>query len=409
MSDTLSEGMAGGAWERGVGLRCGGGWAGWREVRCFHHPDYTFPLPEEHPFPMDKFWRSTDMLRDAAHPAVELTTVPGPVDEAALLGAHSEAYLCKIRTGALSPAEAVRLGLPAGESLLTRSRLEVAGTLLALEAAVSGGGLACNLAGGTHHAFADRGLGYCVLNDVAAAIRAHHAVRPEARILVVDTDAHQGNGTNGIFAGDARVFTYSIHVGKNYPAEKTPGSLDVELPRFVSGAEYLDRLAATLEPAASDFAPDVVFWIAGADVHAADRFGQMRLSDDDLAARDEHVLGLLTRRPLPAVVLYGGGYNKDRVHTARIHADTVLRVAARAGRPAGAMDPRRCPLCGRENRCGEAEGGAGRCWCFDLKVPPALLARVPEALRGKACVCRECVQAYHRGVVSGEDRLAGSL
>lgn len=383
-----------------------------RGVRCFYHRDYTFPLPEEHPFPMDKFWRSADMLRAASHPAVELVEVAGPADEAILLGAHSEAYLCKVRQGALTPAEAVRLGLPAGEALFTRLRLEVAGTLAALEAALAGNGPACNLAGGTHHAFADRGLGYCVLNDVAVAIRAHHAARPDARIFVVDTDAHQGNGTNGIFADDPRVFTYSIHVGKNYPAEKTPGSLDVELPRFVPGAEYLDRLAATLGTAMAEFGPDVVFWIAGADVHAADRFGQMCLNDDDIAARDGHVLDLLTARPLPAVVLYGGGYNKDRVHTARIHADTVLRVAERAGRPSGdarGADPRRCPLCGGSNRCGELAGaGGGRCWCFDLKVPVELRERVPAALRGKACICRDCVEDYLREVVPSADKLSGS-
>ncbi|MFH1497334.1 MAG: cysteine-rich CWC family protein [Verrucomicrobiota bacterium] len=344
---------------------------------------------------MDKFWRSVEMLRAADHAAVELVEVGGPASEAVLLGAHSEAYLCRIRAGALSPAELVRLGLPAGEALLTRSRLEVAGTLAALEAVIADGGLACNLAGGTHHAFADRGLGYCVLNDVAIAIRAHHAAWPEARIAVVDTDAHQGNGTHGIFADDPRVFTYSIHVGKNYPAQKTPGRLDVELPRFVHGADYLEQLEATLGPALEEFSPDLVFWIAGADVHEDDRFGQMRLTDADIAARDNHVLDLLTARPLPAVVLYGGGYNQDRVHTARIHADTVLRVAARA---TGAVDPRRCPLCGRANRCGEAAGGGGgRCWCFDVKVPAELLARVPTHARGKVCVCRGCVEAHLRG------------
>lgn len=369
-------------------------------MRCFYHSDYTFPLPEEHPFPMDKFWRSVEMLRAAAHPAVELVEVTGQAPEAVLLGAHTEAYLCAIREGALTPAELVRLGLPAGEALLTRSRLEVAGTLAALDAAAAEGGLACNLAGGTHHAFADRGLGYCVLNDVAVAIRAHHAARPQARIAVVDTDAHQGNGTHGIFAEDARVFTYSIHVGKNYPAQKTPGRLDVELPRFVSGAEYLERLDATLGPALAAFAPELVFWIAGADVHADDRFGQMRLSDADIAARDGRVLDLLTARPLPVVVLYGGGYNRDRVRTARIHADTVLRVAERA-----VSDARRCPLCDRINRCGEVAGGGGRCWCFDLKVPAELLARVPTAARGKACVCRDCVAAFHAGGERGDHGL----
>lgn len=359
-------------------------------VRCHLHPDYVFPLPEEHPFPMDKFWRSADMLRAAAHPAIELVEVAAPASEADLLRVHTAAYLEKIRGAGFAPADAVRLGLPAGEDLLTRCRLEVAGTLAAMADAIRDNGPACNLAGGTHHAFADRGLGYCVLNDVAVAVRAHHAGHPESRIMVVDTDAHQGNGTNGVFAGDPRVFTYSIHVGKNYPAEKTPGSLDVELPRFVSGSEYLDRLAATLGPALSEFAPDLVFWIGGADIHADDRFGQMRLSDADIAARDHHVLDLLTARPLPLVVLYGGGYNKDRVHTARIHADTVLRVADRVK-----ADPRRCPICGRANGCAEASGAGGRCWCFDLRVPAGLRERVPAALRGKACVCRSCVEAFN--------------
>ncbi len=336
---------------------------------------------------MDKFWRSAEMVRSAAVAGLTIEFVE-PAPEEALLRVHTPDYLQKIRTGTLTSPELIKLGLPAGEALLTRSRLEVAGTLAAMGAALVDNGPACNLAGGTHHAFAGRGLGYCVLNDVAIAIRAHHAVRPDARIAVIDTDAHQGNGTHGIFAGDERVFTYSIHVGKNYPAEKTAGCLDVELPRYVHGADYLEALESTLGPALADFAPDLVFWIAGADPHENDRFGQMRLTDADMAARDEHVLDLLTAKSMPVVVLYGGGYNRDRVHTARIHADTVLRVARRV--PSAGH----CPLCQRENRCGEVAGGGGRCWCFDLKVPAELLARVPVSVRGKACVCRACVEAF---------------
>ena len=299
-------------------------------MRCFYHPDYTFPLPEEHPFPMDKFWRSEAMIREAAPPHLSIhTATHAPLDD--LLRVHTPAYLDKIRTGSLDSAESVKLGLPAGEALLLRSRLEVGGTLAALDTALTDG-LACNLAGGTHHAFADRGLGYCVLNDVAIAIRRHHASHPAARIAVIDTDAHQGNGTHGLFAGDDRVFTYSIHVGKNYPAHKTPGRLDVELPRYVHGSDYLEQLEATLAPAFDDFAPDLVFWIAGADPHENDRFGQMRLTDADLAARDRHVLDLLTVHRVPSVILYGGGYNRDRVHTARIHARTVLLAAGYASR-----------------------------------------------------------------------------
>lgn len=299
-------------------------------MRCFHHPDYTFPLPEEHPFPMDKFWRSAAMIREAAGPGLFIRS-PSPAPPEDLLLVHTSAYLEKIRTGSLDSAEAVKLGLPAGEALLLRSRLEVGGTLATIDAALADG-LACNLAGGTHHAFADRGLGYCVLNDVAIAIRRHHLSAPDARVAVIDTDAHQGNGTHGIFASDNRVFTYSIHVGKNYPAHKTPGRLDVELPRYVHGADYLEQLESTLAPALEDFAPDLVFWIAGADPHENDRFGQMRLTDADLASRDRHVLDLLACHRVPTVVLYGGGYNRDRVHTARIHARCVLLAAEYASR-----------------------------------------------------------------------------
>ncbi len=294
-------------------------------MQCFYHPDYTFPLPEEHPFPMDKFWRAAAFLQKAAGPQISIAA-PTPASREDLLRVHTADYLARIESGALTPVEAVKLGLPAGAALLARSALEVGGTLAALEAALRDG-VAANLAGGTHHAFADRGLGYCVLNDVAVAIARHHAQRPQDRIAVVDTDAHQGNGTNGLFAGDRRVFTYSIHVGKNYPAVKTPGSCDVELPRYVSGEDYLAALHNTLPKALHTFQPDLAFWIAGADPHENDRFGQMKLSDAHFAARDEQVLAALRPLQCPFVVLYGGGYNRDRVHTARLHADTVLRVA----------------------------------------------------------------------------------
>ncbi len=269
---------------------------------------------------MDKFWRAAEMVH-AECPQARITTVePAPI--AQLLRVHTASYLTAIRTGALRRDDLVRLGLPPCESLLSRCRRETAGTVAAMWAALDER-LACNLAGGTHHAFADRGLGYCVLNDVAIAIRDLHAVHPDRRTFVIDTDAHQGNGSNGIFADDERVFTYSIHVGRNYPAEKTAGSLDVELPRLVSGAEYLEQLEATLPLAFERFGPDIAFWISGSDPHENDRFGQMRLSDGDLDARDRAVLELVTQHGIPTAVLYGGGYNRERVHTARLHANTV--------------------------------------------------------------------------------------
>jgi acetoin utilization deacetylase AcuC-like enzyme len=294
-------------------------------VRCFYHPDYFFPLPEEHPFPMDKFWRAEAMIRAAAPDAVEILPV-APCAEEHLRRVHSVAYLTKIRTGTLDALEQLKLGLPAGEALFNRARLEVAGTLAAMHAALADG-LACNLAGGTHHAFCERGEGYCVLNDVAIAIRQLQTTQPTLRIAVIDTDAHQGNGTHAIFAEDARVLTYSIHVGKNYPSVKVPGCLDVPLPRYVSGADYLEQLEATLAPALAEFKPALAFWITGADPHEDDRFGQMRLRDSDFAQRDQHVLALVKQRRLPTVLLYGGGYNRNREHTARLHAEMVLRAA----------------------------------------------------------------------------------
>jgi acetoin utilization deacetylase AcuC-like enzyme len=297
-------------------------------VRCFYDPGYVFPLPEEHPFPMDKFWRAEAMIRAAGVPGLSIHGIE-PASFEQLLRVHTAEYLEQIRTGALDHVAALKLGLPASEALLTRSRLEVAGTLAATAAALADG-LACNLAGGTHHAFPDQGQGYCVLNDVAIAIREQHLSQPNLRVFVLDTDAHQGNGTHAIFADDPRVFTYSIHVGKNYPSVKTPGSLDVELPRYVSGDAYLEALEGSLTTAMNAFAPDLVFWIAGADPHEDDRFGQMRLNDSHFAARDDHVLNLVTRAGIPTVVLYGGGYNRDREHTARLHAATVLRAATYA-------------------------------------------------------------------------------
>lgn len=292
---------------------------------CFYDPGYYFPLPETHPFPMDKFWRAEAIIRESAGDRVSIHAAP-PATLEQLLRVHTADYLESIRRGTLDHLAALKLGLPAGEALLDRSRLEVGGTLAATWAALETG-LAANLAGGTHHAFPDRGLGYCVLNDVAVAIHAVHARFPATRVFVIDTDAHQGNGTNGIFAADERVFTYSIHVGKNYPAIKTPGSLDVELPRYVAGAAYLERLTDTLGPALRTFRPDLIYWIGGADPHAADRFGQMMLSDADMAARDAHVLTLIADQAAPAVLLYGGGYNSDRVHTARLHARMVCAAA----------------------------------------------------------------------------------
>jgi acetoin utilization deacetylase AcuC-like enzyme len=294
-------------------------------LRCFYHPDYFLPLPPGHAFPMEKFPQARDLLAVSETP-VEIALV-APATLRQLRRVHESTYLEKLHHGNLDEMELHKLGLPWQPRLLYRSSLETAATIAACRHALSHG-MAANLAGGTHHAFPDRGLGYCVLNDVATAIRELHESQPQLRIFVVDTDAHQGNGTNAIFHGDDRVFTYSIHGERNYPSAKVPGSLDVGLPREVPGDEYLDALSDTVPSALDGFAADLVIWISGADVHEQDRFGQMRLGTAQMAERDRLVLQWCQQRQRPVAVLYGGGYHREPGMTARLHANTIEIAAA---------------------------------------------------------------------------------
>lgn len=255
-------------------------------------------------------------------------TDPGFVADTDLFRVHTREYVRSIRTGDFNEITRLRLGLPWSRALAERSHCAVAGTLCAARAAIEDG-IACNLAGGTHHAFADRGEGFCVFNDVAVAVRALQHEEPYLHAMVVDLDAHQGNGTHALLAGDAGAFTYSVHVGRNYPSTKVPGSLDVELGRWAGADEYFGRMEATLPAAVERFEPDLVFYIAGADVHLDDRFGQMRLTTDDMRRRDERVISLCLDWDVPVVVLYGGGYNRVEGMTTELHCQTVRVAAAR--------------------------------------------------------------------------------
>lgn len=289
-------------------------------MRCFYNEGYFLPLPEGHPFPMAKFPQAHALLQ-AESPELEIIDVQ-PIGFTELLRVHTMPYLQTVGTRALPAYDRNRLGLPAHERLLERCRMETAGTVAAAHAALEDG-IAANLAGGTHHAFADRGLGFCVLNDVAVAVQDVLARQPGTRILVVDSDAHQGNGTHALLADVPEVFCYDIHVGRNYPAQKVPGNFDVPLERFVQGDLYLERLAETLPQAFERAEPDLVLWIAGADNHRDDRFGQMHLSTEQMTARDGFVLEVCLRWEVPVAVLYGGGYNRAAAQTPRLHANTV--------------------------------------------------------------------------------------
>ncbi len=277
---------------------------------------------------MEKFPQSTRLLLDDGIIAADRIIDPGVISDRDLLRVHTPAYVESIRTGQFNEITEMKLGLPPGKALSNRSHAAVAGTLAAARAAMRDG-IACNLAGGTHHAFPDSGQGFCVFNDVAVAIRALRHEEPYLHCMVVDLDAHQGNGTNFIFKEDPLTFTYSVHVGRNYPSRKEPGDLDVPLSRWASADEYFDRLGATLAPAMERFEPDIVFYIAGVDVHREDRFGQMRLETPDLRTRDEQAINLCRDWSIPVVVLYGGGYHRERGMTGWLHAQTVRAAADR--------------------------------------------------------------------------------
>lgn len=291
-------------------------------MRCFYSQDFELALPENHPFPMDKFRVSKDMLLEGGILRPEEIIDVRIADSHLLRLAHQNDYISKIQSGTLDRKEQILLGLPVGPKLFSRSATEVEATRLACHAALAEGIGVC-LAGGTHHAFSEHGEGYCVFNDVAIAIRDLQDKQPGIKVMVVDTDAHQGNGTNEILGNDPRVFTYSIHVGRNYPTRKVEGSMDVETVRFVEGDMYLKQLFTSLAAALDVFSPDLVIWIAGADNHRNDRFGQMFLSLKDLQRRDEVLLRAFLRNRIPVAVLYGGGYNRQPEFTAKIHRNTV--------------------------------------------------------------------------------------
>jgi acetoin utilization deacetylase AcuC-like enzyme len=292
-------------------------------LRCFTHARYFADLPQGHVFPMTKFPTSAQAIHDSR---IGRLIDPGLIDERDLFRAHTPEYVASIRTGAYNDLTRQRLGLPWHPTIATRSFSATSGTLCAARAAVEDG-LAANLAGGTHHAFADRGEGFCVFNDVAVAIRALHAEEPLLQCMVVDLDAHQGNGTNHLFRDDRRVFTYDVHVGRNYPSRKEPSSLDVALNRFAGADEYFSRLTRTLPDALERFEPDLVFYNSGVDVHHDDRFGQMRLSTQDIAHRDRWTIDLCRDWGIPVCVVYGGGYNAVEGMTAALHVQTI-RVAS---------------------------------------------------------------------------------
>lgn len=294
-------------------------------------PFYSVTLPARHPFPMAKYRLVRERLlsEGTLSPRCLIEPAQAPFD---LLGlVHRQDYLDRLFGGRLTRQEEVRTGFPWSPAIVARARHAAQGTLMAARIALREG-LAANLAGGSHHAFPDHGEGYCLLNDVAVAIRVLQAEGRIRRAAILDTDAHQGNGTAAIFTGDPTVFTFSMHGGRNYPFQKVPGSWDEALPDGTGDEAYLERLKGPLR-AAAGFAPDIAFYVSGADPYRGDRLGRLGLTREGLARRDELVLSRCVRAGIPVVVTLAGGYAAILDDTVEIHCTTV-RTAARLFREA---------------------------------------------------------------------------
>ncbi|WP_087723325.1 histone deacetylase family protein [Pandoraea sp. PE-S2T-3] len=294
-------------------------------MQAFYSDHFVLPLPSGHRFPMQKYVRLRERVASEL-PQVTLTEAL-PADDTMLRRVHSADYVVRVSTGALDAKEQRDIGFPWSTQMVERSRRSAGATVAACRAALTDG-VAANLAGGTHHAYADRGEGFCVFNDAAVAARAMQAeLGPGTRVAIIDLDVHQGNGTAAIFEHDASVFTLSMHGEHNYPFHKARGDLDVALPDRCGDDEYLIALGHALTDLFAQFTPSLVIYLAGADPLENDRLGRLALSHDGLLARDRKVLTACVERSLPVAIAMAGGYGRDIEQTVAAHFAT-LRLAS---------------------------------------------------------------------------------
>ncbi len=299
-------------------------------MQAFYSDQFVLPLPEGHRFPMAKY----RMLRDALvqHlPAVRLTEAPAATrGELALV--HTQSYIDAILEGTAAPSVLREIGFPWSPAMAERARRSVGATVAAARVALAEG-MAANLAGGTHHAYADKGGGFCVFNDVAVAARVLQAEwgrirkadgtqRPALQVAVIDLDVHQGNGTAHIFRNDTSVYTVSLHGDKNFPFRKEAGDLDLPLPDGCGDADYLSALEQALVTLEGQCQPGVVFYLAGADPHEGDRLGRLKISADGLEARDRRVMEWCWQRHVPLVMTMAGGYGGRIEDTVQVQCTT---------------------------------------------------------------------------------------
>jgi acetoin utilization deacetylase AcuC-like enzyme len=291
-------------------------------MKLFYCDEFVLPLPPHHRFPMAKYRLLRESLAASGVFASADFISPPAASFTELARAHAPDYVLRMEAGEVSAQEMRVIGFPWSPEMIERSRRSSGATLDACRHALKEGA-AANLAGGTHHAFYDRGEGYCVFNDAAVAARALVAENLAEKILIVDCDVHQGNGTASILAKDETTFTFSIHGAHNFPFTKETSDLDIELDDGCGDAAYLQALAGGLEQSFAAIAPDIVIYIAGADPFEGDKLGRLKISKDGLMRRDEMVFQACYTRGVPVAVAMAGGYAWDVNDTVEIHANTV--------------------------------------------------------------------------------------
>jgi acetoin utilization deacetylase AcuC-like enzyme len=290
-----------------------------------YHPDFVAELPPGHRFPMPKFGKVYQQLVRGGLATLDQFHCPEKATRADVLLAHTPAYVDGYLHGTLDAKAMRRIGLPWSPQLVHRTFTAVGGTLLTVQLAFDHG-LAASTAGGTHHAFADYGSGFCILNDLAIAARWAQSQLNVDRVLIVDCDVHQGDGTAAIFADDPTVYTLSLHCESNFPFRKQTSDLDVALPAGLQDADYLHTLAASLDQALAEFRPNLVLYDAGVDPHHADKLGKLALTDAGLYGRDHYVIQTCLQQGLPVACVIGGGYDNDLDSLARRHC--IVHAAA---------------------------------------------------------------------------------
>ncbi|MDM7923030.1 MAG: histone deacetylase [Pyrinomonadaceae bacterium] len=290
----------------------------------FYSPYYYADIGEGHVFPIRKFELVRDRLLEEGTLSPHELFEPEPAAVEDLHLVHTEDYISRLVAGELTAKEVRKLGLPWSQSLVRRSFHAISGTINAARRAIEEG-VSSNLAGGTHHAYPDRGEGFCVLNDVAVAIRVLQREKLADRFLIIDCDVHQGDGTAFIFKDSPEVFTFSMHGAKNYPLFKQTSSLDIELPDGTADEEYLQ----TLEHALGHIRmhePDIIFYLAGADPYEKDKLGRLKITMEGLRKRDETVMRFARSLGVPFVTTMSGGYAADIADTVEIHCNTIRAV-----------------------------------------------------------------------------------